>query len=578
MSVKSSYKNFILTWILILLISPKAYANDYYKIIRVIDGDTFFIDYNKDGKAQNDERSRLLGIDAFETKLGNSLSWQMKNYQLNENQVLKLGYLGKQFAEYNLLNKTVMVKFNPNQPFDKYNRHLVSIFYDNKNYEEEILKAGLAVVYKKSDTSQCLLKYQNLKKIYDIANEKETNPFFSDNIEHTRPLSDNYTYGNVQIFYINGFEYQLPSSECRTSACKALLKEINSAKESIYFAIYGIQEQPAIYNALINAKKRGVEVKGVTDMTEKNINIYSDTVSLIKDLKDIKTDYLIADKNVKDKFEFRFDIASAIMHDKFFVFDGNKVFTGSTNISDTCLGGYNVNMAILINSKKVANIFTQEFLQMYNYKFHTLKSAIPNNKNIKVDDNTIISVFFAPEHRVFKEDLHNLIINSKKSIYIEMFYLTNKDLIQDLINAHNRGVDVRVIIDATCAANRFSGHKVLRAFGIPVKTENWGGKMHSKSAVIDDKYYVTGSMNWTGKAELHNDENLLIIENIQIAQKAKEHFRYLWSVIPNIYLYKDPSPESPESIGSCFDGMDNNHNGYVDAYDFKCKPLYQNHR
>ena len=82
---------------------------------------------------------------------------------------------------------------------------------------------------------------------------------------------------NVDLYFINGYEYKKPSGTCRTSACQALLNEINSAQKSISFAIYGIANQPEIFNALINAQKRGVIVRGVTDMTENNTNYYSDT-------------------------------------------------------------------------------------------------------------------------------------------------------------------------------------------------------------------------------------------------------------------------------------------------------------
>ena len=78
-------------------------------------------------------------------------------------------------------------------------------------------------------------------------------------------------------------------------------------------------------------------------------------------------------------------------------------------------------------------------------------------------------------------------------------------------------------------------------------------------------------MNWTGKAELHNDENLLIINNPQVAAATKQHFFKLWNIIPNRFLLFDPSPESPDSIGSCMDGIDNNYNGYADFGDFSCR-------
>ncbi len=524
--------------------------------------------------------------------------------------------MGKKFAEQHLLNKTVTVIIDSNCPTDRYNRNLVTILYDScKNYEEELLKAGLAIVYKKADNSYKYKKYENTTKIKEnalkISNlnlvilNKKNGEFhklwcpeiskikYAEIIEEPnipeypkprccyknqkpelgvieKPLPDIATQ-NLKIFFIDGYKYKKPSGRCRTSACQALLSEINNSQKSIYFSIYGLGGQNEILQALIRAQRRGVDVKGAVDMTEKNINIYDNTENMIRQLKFIKNDYQIADKNVRDDFGYKFDITAAIMHDKFFVFDGKKVFTGSANISNTCIGGYNTNVSLLIDSPKVADLYTEEFSQMYNLKFHTIKAPIQNNTNIKIDNNTLLSVYFAPKHQVFRGDLHKVLSSAKHHIYVEMFYLTNKFLVNDLIEAKKRGVDVKVIVDATSAANRYSGHHKLRAAGIPVKTENWGGKMHSKAATIDDKYYVIGSMNWTGKAELHNDENLLIINNAKVAAATKQHFLKLWNIIPNRFLHFDPSPESPDSIGSCMDGIDNNYNGYADLGDFSCR-------
>ena len=375
---------------------------------------------------------------------------------------------------------------------------------------------------------------------------------------------------NLKLYYIDGYKYKSPSIKPRTKAAKALINEIQNAKESIYFAIYGIAEQPDIEQALINAKSRGVDIKGVVDMTQHNKNIYSGTENLIAKLGNIHNDYEIADKNIKDDFDKEFDITAAIMHNKFFVFDGEKVFTGSTNISNSGMGGYNTNVSVLINSSEVANLYTKEFNQMYNLKFHTIKEELTNNKNIQLDKYTQISVFFAPKNQVFANELHNLLKFAKETIYVEMFYLTNKYLINDLIRAKQRGVDVKIILDASSANNDFTAHTQLRSAGIPVKIENWGGKMHTKSAIIDNEYYVVGSMNWTGKAEFHNDENLLIIQNPKLAQNCTKHFNHLWNKIPCKYLFETPKAEGVESKYSCFDGMDNDHDGKIDCDDEDC--------
>lgn len=375
---------------------------------------------------------------------------------------------------------------------------------------------------------------------------------------------------NLSIYYIDGYKYKKPSSKPRTMAAKSLINEIQKSKSSIHFAIYGIAQQPDIEKALINAKNRGVDVRGVVDMTQNNKNIYSGTENFIKKLGNIHNDYEIADKNVKDDFDKEFDITAAIMHNKFFVFDNQKVFTGSTNISSSGIGGYNTNVNVLINSRKIAELYNQEFEQMYDLKFHTIKKELIGNKNILVDNDTKVSVFFAPKNKVFANELHNLITSAEKSIYVEMFYLTNKHLISDLILAKQKGVDVKIILDASSANNEFSAHKILRDANIPVKIENWGGKMHTKAAIIDEKYYIIGSMNWTGKAELHNDENLLIIENKKLAKNATKHFKKLWNIIPNEYLQKTPKAEGIESKYSCFDGLDNDHDGKIDFKDEDC--------
>lgn len=597
---------------------------DYYKIIKIIDGDTFYIDFNNDGFPQKEEKVRINGIDAFEVKPSEYSDYQAKEFNLTKGEVLGLGYLGKEFAKKNLLNKYVRAEYTGETQTCDMGRKLMSIYYSNgKNYEQEILKAGFARVYKKSNLAQQLQKYENIAKIKAntqktrgldlVILNKKNNSYHKVTCEYgqmvgnaeliRKPISKKYkpaaccfevtqkppkkhlflyanpdvSSKNLKVYYIDGFKYKKPSKKCRTSASKTLLKEIINAKKSICFAIYGIGGQPDIFEALVEAQKRGVNVRGATDMTQNNKNIYSDTDRLIRILKTITNDYQIADKNVKDDFDQVFDITAAIMHDKFFVFDEQKVFTGSANISDSCTGGYNTNVSVLINSPEIAQLYTQEFEQMYDLKFHTIKKEIQNNTNIKIDNNTIVSVYFSPKNKVFRTDLHDLLANAKKTIYVEMFYLTNKYLINDLIEAKNRGVDVKIILDASSTANDFSRQEQLKNAGIPVKIENWGGKMHTKGASIDNTYYVIGSMNWTGKAELHNDENLLIIKNPQIAQNTTKHFIKIWNIIPDRYLSIIPKPEGPESIGSCCDGLDNDHDGKTDSDDEDCR-CTQNHK
>lgn len=150
----------------LLLLSGLAGSAAEYKVLRVPDGDTVYLDFNRNGKADANERVRLNGIDAFEVHAGTHLDWQMKTYDLTYKQALTLGYLGREFAKCELLNKFVNAEYTAEDRYDKYGRPIMSLTYDNgKSFEVEILKAGLATVYSYSNLADELNKYERLRKI-----------------------------------------------------------------------------------------------------------------------------------------------------------------------------------------------------------------------------------------------------------------------------------------------------------------------------------------------------------------------------------------------------------------------------
>lgn len=334
----------------------------------------------------------------------------------------------------------------------------------------------------------------------------------------------------IQVFFLSPLKQKKPQNACKTDACKALLKNIKEARDSIDFAIYGINEQDKIFNALVNAQKRGVKVRWVTDLDEKKRSIYYDTYMLMHKIPTYKTDYFSQQKEAERTKDFEFP-QTAIMHNKFFIFDNKKVFTGSANISNYCLTGYNSNVAVLINSPDVAKVYKEEFEQMYNGNFHNEKSAVSNNENIELEDS-IVSIYFSPINKITIEKIIPLIKESKNYIYIPAFYLTRKSIIYELVDAKKRGVEVKIIVDETSVKGKYVDIDFIKENGIDIKVENWAGKMHMKSMIIDDETLIIGSMNFTKQGENVNDENCLIIKNFSnLTVKYKEHFLALWNSI-----------------------------------------------
>ena len=159
---------------------------------------------------------------------------------------------------------------------------------------------------------------------------------------------------------------------------------------------------------------------------------------------------------------------------------------------------------------------------------------------------------------------------AKETVNLGIFFLTHKSLTCALVAARNRGVSVRVILDATGAGNEYTKHRILRNAGIPVKVENWAGKMHMKAASIDGLTLIAGSMNWTSAGERVNDENTLVVQSKRLVREFDGHFEAQWKSIPDRWREARPDPESRESIGSCQDNRDNDFDEQIDVRDPGC--------
>ena len=209
-------------------------------------------------------------------------------------------------------------------------------------------------------------------------------------------------------------------------------------------------------------------------------------------------------------------------------------------------------------------IYKTEFEQMFNGNFHSTK--IPTAKN-KANN---MQIYFSPQDKTISNAVLPIIENAKDYIYIPIFVITENRVVEALINAKQRGVDVRLISDALNASSKYSKIRVLRTNGVPVKIENYAGKMHSKTMIVDDKYSIIGSMNFSKSGETKNDENTIVLENAEIAKYLKRFFLYQWDRIPDKWLTGYPRAEGWESVGSCSDGIDNDYDGSTDAKDSGC--------
>ncbi len=139
--------------------------------------------------------------------------------------------------------------------------------------------------------------------------------------------------------------------------------------------------------------------------------------------------------------------------------------------------------------------------------------------------------YFNEVRRAFK--------GAKKSIHILMFVVemgrTPNDpvniLLQDLIDARRRGVEVKVILERpiTEKATQYAPNKrvidFLRPKGIDAKFDDPMIETHDKFILIDDYIAVIGNHNWTYAALMLNHEDSVLIKSDPADPSFGSYFR-----------------------------------------------------
>jgi len=151
--------------------------------------------------------------------------------------------------------------------------------------------------------------------------------------------------------------------------------------------------------------------------------------------------------------------------------------------------------------------------------------------------NLLITPFLFSETRVCfspnggaKKNIIELIKDSSESIDVMCYSFNARQIAESLLEAHNRGVIVRIILDRSQTKKKGSVHKFFKKNGIDIRLISGvrRGVMHNKVAIFDSKTAVTGSYNWTEEAEHLNYDNALFSDDADIVDAYKKEFQKLW--------------------------------------------------
>ena len=124
--------------------------------------------------------------------------------------------------------------------------------------------------------------------------------------------------------------------------------------------------------------------------------------------------------------------------------------------------------------------------------------------------------------------INELIRGARKQIEICVFTITDDRISDCIVDAHARGIQVKVISDDDKATDLGSDVYNLKARGVPVRTDSVPDHMHHKYAIFDRRLLLTGSYNWTRSASKVNEDNFIVTDDASLLQQFGRHFDQLW--------------------------------------------------
>jgi phosphatidylserine/phosphatidylglycerophosphate/cardiolipin synthase-like enzyme len=334
--------------------------------------------------------------------------------------------------------------------------------------------------------------------------------------------------GTIKAYFNHEVEYAVAtvSDAVYTDLiADTIIAYINLAQSTLDFTMYEAQNEE-IVTAINEAYGRGIIVRVVSDDAGDN-------------------DVLV--NNLDANIPILEGNTAGIMHNKFMIVDRDDtdnawVLTGSMNHTVANLG-WDYNNVICIQDQSLARGYTLEFEEMWgstesqpdinNAKFGAQKTDnTPHRFNI---NGIAVESYFSPSDGVAPR-IVAAIDAAESEVAFAILVFTENSLGNAVLDAHNRGVDVKGIIDYV----EFNGSEFdyLLNNGVAVMDyqnvdgSQWpdGPTLHHKYAIIDyaegsaNPLLITGSHNWSASAGSIHDENTLLIYDAEVANWYQQEF------------------------------------------------------
>ena len=204
---------------------------------------------------------------------------------------------------------------------------------------------------------------------------------------------------------------------------------------------------------------------------------------------------------------------------------------------------------------------TNEYIAFHSQKWDYLESKTSLSQEVekydisKVEERNV-EIFSLP-NKWWIDKVVNFIDNAKKRIYLEVYILTEKRIIEALVKAKNRWIDMKIILEKNVfwspTINKKSFQELEKVWiNVKYSSENNYTFTHSKFYIIDD-FFLVSTGNMSHSTFTVNKEFFVKSSNISdlklLEQLFSDDFSNKKSIICSYNLISSPNC-SREMIGN----------------------------
>lgn len=220
--------------------------------------------------------------------------------------------------------------------------------------------------------------------------------------------------------------------------------------------------------------------------------------------------------------------------------DGAVAAIGSMNLFDGAVMNHDIMF-------KITGPVAQQMSRMMNFEFQQGKPPAPMRTQAypgDLQEPQMRLTMTAPDRQDTKMILLDNIARARQSVWVAMFEFADLDICKALIEAHKRGVEVRVLLERKDQQDKYvSGTPVpdgipnilaareLVEAHVPVHWYNPTRpkeELHAKFALFDDIRLMAGSTNYTYNAFKHYRETGIEITGGQAVRRLVQMYEYDW--------------------------------------------------